>query len=71
MRTIIRSTVLRVRDVIDDVQEWRDVREDFSLKALHEALDDRRRSRGLTWAAATREISRLDTPGRERSPRRR
>jgi hypothetical protein len=30
---------------------------DFSLKALYEALDEQRRSRGLTWAAAAREIN--------------
>jgi hypothetical protein len=30
---------------------------DFDLKALYEALDEQRRSRGLTWAAAAREIN--------------
>lgn len=30
---------------------------DFDLKALHAALDEQRRARGLTWAEATREIS--------------
>jgi hypothetical protein len=30
---------------------------DFELRALYEALDAQRQSRGLTWAAATREIS--------------
>ena len=32
---------------------------DFSLRQLYEALDERRRSRGLSWAAATHEISGL------------
>jgi hypothetical protein len=35
---------------------------DFDLKALYGALDEQRRSRGLTWAAATREINRT-APG--------
>jgi hypothetical protein len=35
---------------------------DFDLRALYEALDEQRRLRGLTWAAATREINGL-APG--------
>ena len=31
--------------------------DDFDLKALYAALDEQRRSRGLTWAQATRDIS--------------
>src|SRR4051794_31143619 len=30
---------------------------DFDLSALYDALDAQRRERGLTWAAATREIN--------------
>ena len=30
---------------------------DFSLRQLYEALDERRRARGLSWAAASHEIS--------------
>jgi hypothetical protein len=33
---------------------------DFDLAALHEALDEQRRARGLSWAGATREINRPD-----------
>jgi hypothetical protein len=33
---------------------------DFDMAALHAALDEQRRSRGLTWAGATREINRPD-----------
>jgi hypothetical protein len=33
---------------------------DFDMAALHEALDEQRRARGLTWAGATREINRPD-----------
>src|SRR6185436_813574 len=36
---------------------------DFDLKALYEALDTQRREKGLTWAAATREINRFKTAG--------
>src|SRR5262245_44201726 len=32
---------------------------DFSLKALYDALDEQRRSRGMTWAAVGREINRI------------
>ena len=35
-------------------------RNDFSLRQLYEALDDRRRSRGLSWEAASHEISGFD-----------
>jgi hypothetical protein len=35
---------------------------DFDLKALYEALDEQRRSRGLTWAAVAREVNRI-APG--------
>ena len=38
-------------------------RSDFNLNALYEAIDAQRRSRGLTWAQATREISRFATSG--------
>jgi hypothetical protein len=31
---------------------------DFDMAALYAALDDQRRTRGLTWAQATREINR-------------
>jgi len=37
--------------------------EDFSLEALHEALDQQRRARGLSWAGATGEINRFKTSG--------
>jgi hypothetical protein len=41
---------------------------DFSLEALHAALDAQRRARGLTWSAALREISRVsERPGRRLS----
>lgn len=33
--------------------------EGFDLKALYTALDEQRRARGLSWAAATREINAL------------
>jgi phytoene dehydrogenase-like protein len=33
--------------------------DDFDLNALYQALDAQRQSRGLTWAQATREISRV------------
>ena len=36
---------------------------DFDLNALYHAIDEQRRTRGLTWAAATREINRFDTQG--------
>ena len=36
---------------------------EFDLKALHDALDQRRRSREQSWAAATREINRFRTAG--------
>ena len=36
----------------------------FDLKALYEALDDRRRLRGMTWTEAAREINRFITKGR-------
>ena len=36
---------------------------DFDLGALYEALDEQRRSRRLSWAAATREINRSKTAG--------
>jgi len=39
---------------------------DFSLAALHAALDERRRARGLSWSQAAREIDRRQ----ERSSRR-
>src|SRR4051812_8243368 len=38
-------------------------RDDFDLSALYDALDAQRRERGLTWAAATREINRFATEG--------
>ena len=34
---------------------------DFDLRALYEALDERRRSRDLTWAALTAEVNRHRT----------
>ena len=34
---------------------------DFDLTALYTALDEARQSRGLSWAAATREINRFTT----------
>jgi outer membrane protease len=37
---------------------------DFDLGALYEAIDEQRRSRKLSWAAATREINREKTGGR-------
>jgi uncharacterized protein YfiM (DUF2279 family) len=37
---------------------------DFSLNALYEALDRKRRASGLTWTAVAREISRSATTGR-------
>ena len=36
---------------------------DFDLQALYAALDEQRRSRELSWAAATREINRFKTAG--------
>ena len=36
---------------------------DFDLKALYNAMDEQRRARELSWAAAAREISRLHTTG--------
>ncbi len=36
---------------------------DFDLKALYEALDEQRRSRDMSWAAAAREINRFKTGG--------
>jgi len=36
---------------------------DFDLNALYRALDEQRRSRGLTWTAVMREINRFDTIG--------
>ena len=36
---------------------------DFDLNALYLALDEQRRARQLTWAAATREINRFETQG--------
>jgi len=36
--------------------------DDFSLSALYSALDAQRTARGLTWAAAMREISATSTP---------
>ena len=36
---------------------------DFNLKALYRALDQQRQARGLSWAAATLEINRGQTPG--------
>ncbi len=36
---------------------------DFDLRALYEALDEQRRSRELSWAAAAREINRFKTEG--------
>src|SRR4051812_21369707 len=36
---------------------------DFDLAALYDALDAQRRARGLTWAAATREINCFSTAG--------
>jgi hypothetical protein len=36
-------------------------RSDFDLKALYDALDERRRSRALGWAAVTREVNRFRT----------
>lgn len=38
-------------------------RADFDLRALYDALDQQRRSRGLSWASATREINRGITDG--------
>jgi hypothetical protein len=38
-------------------------RADFDLKALYNALDDERRSRGMSWAAIAREIGRGMTEG--------
>lgn len=38
--------------------------DDFDLRALYEALDVQRRSRQLTWTAATDEISRRETHSR-------
>jgi len=32
---------------------------DFDLRALYDALDEQRRSRGLSWSAATKEINRF------------
>jgi outer membrane protease len=37
---------------------------DFDLRALYEAIDEQRRSRKLSWAAATREINREKIGGR-------
>jgi hypothetical protein len=34
--------------------------DDFDMSALHAALDEQRRARGLTWAGVTREINRPD-----------
>lgn len=44
--------------------------QDFDIAALHEALDQQRTARGLTWAAATREINALfkDVDARPISP---
>ena len=39
---------------------------DFDLKALHTALDEQRRARGLTWAETTREISARNRVSRTR-----
>jgi len=36
-------------------------RADFDLEALYRAIDEQRRARGLTWAAAAREINRGGT----------
>ena len=36
---------------------------DFDLKALYEALDEKRRSRGMRWAAVAREINHSKTVG--------
>ncbi len=36
---------------------------DFDLSALYDAVDAQRRERGLTWAAATREINCFSTEG--------
>ena len=36
---------------------------DFDLKALYDALDEQRRARQLSWAAAAREINRFHTEG--------
>ena len=38
-------------------------RTNFALRALYDALDQQRRSRDLSWAAATREISHFVTDG--------
>jgi hypothetical protein len=36
---------------------------DFDLRALYDALDQQRRIRNLSWAAAAREINRFRTTG--------
>jgi hypothetical protein len=38
-------------------------RNDFDLKRLHDAIDEKRRSQGLSWAAVARQINRFDTGG--------
>ena len=35
--------------------------DDFSLRALHDALDERRRERNLSWTAVAAEVNRLRT----------
>jgi hypothetical protein len=36
---------------------------DFDLQALYAALDEQRRSRGMSWAAVMREVNRFNTEG--------
>src|SRR5262245_26696156 len=39
------------------------MRADFSLRALYDALDARRKERGLTWTGVMREVNRFITTG--------
>lgn len=43
--------------------------EDFQLRSLYEALDERRQERGLTWTGVTREINEVAIQGGSVGPR--